>query len=87
MADMMVQVWYRATSFGVPCGPWRDNLRDVREDLEADGLGSHDEYGQFYITVPGGIIRRSAWVEFEEVARPPRRITYEQPARSRGRRW
>lgn len=70
MPDMMMQRWYRATCFGKPTGPWRDRLREVQEDLEADSLGSRDEYGQFYITVPGGIERRSAWVEFEEAYRP-----------------
>jgi hypothetical protein len=84
---MIVQHWYRATSFGQPVGPWRDCLRDVRADLEADGLGSHDEYGQFYITVPGGMIRRSAWVEFEEQEHPPHAATFGRRARSHGRRW
>ncbi|RYE57996.1 MAG: MBOAT family protein [Rhizobiaceae bacterium] len=72
---------FRATSFGQPVGPWRDCLRDVHADLEADGLGSHDEYGQFYITVPGGMIRRSAWVEFEEPDRPPHAATFGRRAR------
>ena len=81
-----MQRWYRATCFGKPTGPWRDRLREVQEDLEADSLGSRDEYGQFYITVPGGIERRSAWVEFEEAYRPPRRITCELRARSHARR-
>lgn len=86
MADMMVQNWYRATSFGVPVGPWRDRMRDVYADLEADGLGSRDEYGQFYVTVPGGMERRSAWVEFEEAYQPRRRITCGQLAKSRAQR-
>lgn len=87
MADMRVQNFYRATSFGEPIGPWRDSLRDVWADLEADQLGSFDDYGQFYVTVPGGMLRRSIWVEFEEVERrPPRRLTCEQRARLHARR-
>lgn len=86
MPDMMMQRWYRATSFGEPIGPWRERLREVYEDLEADGLGDRDEGGQFYVMVPGGVERRSYWVEFEEAYQPPRRATSALRARSHGRR-
>ena len=88
MTDMRVQHWYRATSFGQPIGPWRDTLRDVRADLEADSLGSYDEYGQFYVTVPGGMMRKSGWVEFDEApVLTGYQLTYGRRARSPGQRW
>ena len=80
--------WYRATCFGVACGPWRTSLREVRADLVGQGLGSYDETGQFYVTVPGGIDRESDWMDYAvwqaSHCRPvnPASAT---PARSRGR--
>lgn len=58
--------WCRATSFGVPVGPWRFGRRDARRDLMAEGLGSYDEYGCFFITVPGGLDVRQEWMAFDE---------------------
>jgi hypothetical protein len=60
--------WYRATCFGKPVGPWRDSARDVKRDLIAQGLGSYDEWNAFYITVPGGVDKRSAWIETSNAA-------------------
>lgn len=60
--------WFRATSFGTPVGPWRETMREARIDLIRQGLGSYDDDGWFFITVPGGIDRRSAWMDFELVA-------------------
>ena len=52
-------VWYRAMCFATPVGPWRDSKEKMRSDLMARGLGSYDEWGCFYVTVPGAIqIRR-----------------------------
>lgn len=58
--------WYRATCFGRPIGPWRKSVRYAREDLIAEGLGSHDEYGCFFVTVPGGMDRQSEWMPYDE---------------------
>lgn len=58
--------WCRATSFGVPIGPWRFGRRDARRDLIAEGLGSYDEDGCFFTTVPGGMDVRQEWVNFDE---------------------
>jgi len=58
--------WYRATCFGRPIGPWRKSVRTAREDLIAEGLGSHDEYGCFFVTVPGGMDRQSEWMPYDE---------------------
>lgn len=58
--------YYRATSFGRPVGIWRDSLRQAREDLIGLGLGSYDEWGWFFITVPGGFETDCAWMDFDE---------------------
>jgi hypothetical protein len=47
--------WYRVTCFGQPVGPWRLDKRKVYRDAIERELGSFDESGQFYITVPGDI--------------------------------
>lgn len=69
----IVAYWYRATCFGSACGPWRATRREVRDDLEAQGLGSHDERGTFFVTVPGGIQSHGEWMDFEEWLRNGRR--------------
>lgn len=66
MSDRVLAYWYRATCFGDPCGPWRTSTRDVRNDLEHQGLGSRDEHGTFYVTVPGGIQRHGVWMDYDE---------------------
>ena len=66
MADRIYAHWYRATCFGQPIGPWRDCIRDVRRDLIRQRLGSYDEWGNFFVTVPGGIRRVSQWVDYTE---------------------
>lgn len=58
--------YYRATSFGKPVGIWRDSLRQAREDLIALGLGSYDEWGWFFVTVPGGFETDSVWMAYDE---------------------
>lgn len=58
--------WYRATCFGRPVGPWRKSVLYAREDLIAEGLGSHDEYGCFFLTVPGGLDQQSEWMPYDE---------------------
>lgn len=64
--DQKMFTWYRATCFGRPIGPWRKSGRHAREDLIAQGLGSYDEYGCFFVTVPGGMDRQSEWMLYEE---------------------
>lgn len=85
MSGWRMTHWWRATCFGTPIGPWRDRLGEVFEDLEADGLGCADETGTFYVTVPGGYERRSAWQESEEEDHPEP-VTWPMRAISRGRR-
>lgn len=51
--------WYRALCFNMPVGPWRSCRERVRRDMIAHDLGSYDEWGTFYVTVPGQIeVRR-----------------------------
>lgn len=50
-----MQTYYRAVSFGRPIGPWRKERNKARQDLIERELGSYDEWGTFYITVPGEI--------------------------------
>ncbi len=50
-----MQTMYRAVSFGRPVGPWRDDRKKVRQDLIDHDLGSYDEWGGFWISVPGDI--------------------------------
>jgi len=58
---------YRVTCFGRPRGPWRETKEEARRDAIDLGLGSYDEYGQWFDTVPGRIVY--AWgVEDEEAA-------------------
>jgi hypothetical protein len=65
--------WYQATCFGEPCGPWRGSLREARADLEEHGLGSYDNYGTFFTTVPGGLDCERVWMEFDQWVKNGRR--------------
>lgn len=80
--DMRVKHWFRATCFNEPCGPWRESKRALYQDLEAQGLGSYDERGTFWVTVPGGYETESAWVPFEE-ADLTRSVQRNHPAHQR----
>ncbi len=51
-------VWYRALCFAEPIGPWRSSREKARRDLMARGLGSYDEWGTFFVTVPGNLESR-----------------------------
>ena len=66
VGDRRMMHWYRATSFNEPCGPWRETLRHVREDLVEMGLGSFEDDRCFYLVVPGGIDRRSDWADYDD---------------------
>lgn len=46
---------YRAVSFGRPVGPWRSDRAKACLDLLERDLGSYDEWGFFWITVPGDV--------------------------------
>jgi len=52
---------YRATCLGKPIGPWRDKREKACEDLIDRRLGSYDEWGRFYITVPGDLEMQLAY--------------------------
>ncbi len=55
-------VEYRVVVFGKPRGPWRGTLPQAHRDAEEQDLGSYDEQGRFYVTVPGDIQRREVAV-------------------------
>lgn len=55
--------WYRAVCFGKPVGPWRQERERARRDLIARKLGSYDEWGKFWITVPGDMEIRHELVQ------------------------
>lgn len=61
----MFKVWYRARCFDRPVGPWRATTGEVTQDLIENGLGSFDECGCFFVTVPGSIERIGEWMDFE----------------------
>jgi hypothetical protein len=48
--------WYRVMVGNDARGPWRAKLDEARRDALDIGLGSYDEYGQWYDTVPGRIV-------------------------------
>lgn len=73
----------RAVCFGRPLAPWRECRKQVARDLIERGLGSYDERGRFFITVPGDIETRQALVV---VVDDPPPLTFVQRARSRDRR-
>jgi hypothetical protein len=50
------------TCFGNPVGPWRLDRAQVQRDAIEQGLGSYDEWGRFFVTVPGDI----QWAETED---------------------
>ena len=80
-----VVYWCRATVFGRPCGPWRFGLRDARRDLIAQGLGSYDDHGDFYVTVPGGLQMRDEWMDFAEAEELARSVERRHAAEHRKR--
>jgi len=51
-----MQAWYRAVCFGKPVAPWRDCRERARKDLIAAKLGGYDDWGKFWITVPGDLL-------------------------------
>ena len=46
---------YRVKVFGKPKGPWRRVKRQAERDAFELGLGDYDEWGKFFISVPGEI--------------------------------
>ena len=88
MPDRIVRHWYRATCFGTPIAPWRDTIREARRDLIERKLGAFDEWGCFFVTVPGGLLSDSAWVDFDEAVYARRRLNRVavMPAKGRGQR-
>jgi len=47
--------FYRVVCFGKPRGPWRLDREQAQRDAVNEGLGSFDDHGAFWATVPGDI--------------------------------
>jgi hypothetical protein len=58
-------LYYRVCSFGKPQAPWRSSRKKAQQDAVALGLGEYDEWGKFYISVPGDI----EWIHERELSR------------------
>ena len=50
-----MSLFYRVCSFGKPRGPWRPTKRQAQQDAIELGLGEYDEWGKFFVSVPGDI--------------------------------
>jgi hypothetical protein len=48
-------LFYRVREFGKPKGPWRVSKRLAQQDALDLGLGEYDEWGIFFVHVPGEI--------------------------------
>lgn len=48
-------LFYRVRMFGKPQGPWRAHKRQAERDALELGLGDYDEWGKFFVSVPGEI--------------------------------
>lgn len=46
---------YRVRVFGQAKGPWRRVKRQAHTDAIELGIGSYDEWGTFFVSVPGDI--------------------------------
>jgi hypothetical protein len=46
---------YRVVCFRAPVGPWRLERSQAHRDAVDERLGSYDEEGKFWATVPGDI--------------------------------
>jgi len=46
---------FRVRSFGRPRGPWRRVKSQAERDAFEAGLGEYDEWGVFFVAVPGEI--------------------------------
>jgi len=66
--------FYRVVCFRKPMGPWRLTREQAQRDAVNEGLGTFDEWGAFYATVPGDI----------EVMTMPTRLLERAVAEARG---
>lgn len=48
-------LFYRVRLYGKPKGPWRPVKRQAERDALELGLGEYDEWGTFFVNVPGEI--------------------------------
>ena len=67
-AAMYREARFQALCFGKPIAPARKTRSKAQDDLIAHDLGSFDEWGKFFVTVPGDLHRTEVWVEQEQAA-------------------
>lgn len=60
-----MSLFYRVSSFGKAQSPWRATRRLAQQDAVELGLGEYDEWGRFYVSVPGEI----EWIHVNELRR------------------
>lgn len=65
---MYRETWYRALCFGKPIAPWRSSKERAQRDLEAKDLGCFDDWGKFWVTVPGDLEKKHKWVDQSKAA-------------------
>jgi len=46
---------FRVRVFGRPKGPWRRVRQQAQQDAVQLGIGQFDEWGKFFVSVPGEI--------------------------------
>jgi hypothetical protein len=46
---------FRVRVFGKPQGPWRRVRKQAQQDAIELGIGTYDEWGKFFVSVPGEI--------------------------------
>ena len=49
-SEFRVGLRYRVLAFGRPQSPWRSSRQRAERDAETIGLGSRDEWGDFYLS-------------------------------------
>lgn len=76
----LTEYWYRAMCFGRAIGPWRKDKAKARADLLNAKLGSFDELGDFYCTVPGNLQIRIDRVSPGRLPQGSRRTLSHAPA-------
>ena len=68
---------YRVLVFGKPQSPWRTSKERAERDAETLGVGSRDEWGDFYLSGEADFeeVHRYALMRLVEVSLEPSRTT------------
>lgn len=68
---------YRVLVFGKPQSPWRTSKERAERDAETLGVGSRDEWGDFYLSGEADFeeVHQYALMRLVEASREPSRTT------------